>query len=265
MLAVKKLARKVKHKLVDFKNILALLVRQEGALFIQKGYCHCCESETQFKSYHQWLRDHFRCTNCGSIPRQRALLKVLEDKFPDWRHLVIHESSPDIGGASERLRKKCAMYSSSHYFPDQPLGKTINGYRNENLESLTIEDESIDIFISQDVMEHVYDANQAFSEISRVLRPGGAHIFTVPIINKHKKTKVWATKKADGTPSFLHTPEYHGNPIDPKGSPVTMHWGYDIVSHIREASGMDTEIIHIDDLNLGIRAEYIEVLITTKL
>ncbi|MGA7215751.1 MAG: hypothetical protein WBX20_16225 [Terrimicrobiaceae bacterium] len=49
-----------------------------------------------------------------------------------------------------------------------------------------------------------------------------------------------------------------------EGSLVTWHWGYDIVTHIKNASGLDTEIIELDDIKLGIRGEYIEVLVTVR-
>jgi len=69
---------------------------------------------------------------------------------------------------------------------------------------------------------------------------------------------------AAGAVSHLENPVYHGNPIDAQGSLVTIDWGFDITDHIRNACGLDTEIIRIDDLSKGIRAEYIEVLVTTK-
>lgn len=140
----------------------------------------------------------------------------------------------------------------------------INNFRNENLEELTLPDGSVDLFITQDVLEHIYNPLKAFSEIGRVLKNGGMHIFTVPIINKHQKSEVWALLGNDGNPIFLKKPEYHGNPVDPKGSPVTMHWGFDIVDHIKESSNLDTSIETIDNLDFGIRAEFIEVLVSKK-
>lgn len=83
----------------------------------------------------------------------------------------------------------------------------------------------------------------------------------MPIINKCNKTEHWANLGEDGESVFLHEPEYHGNPINPKGSPVTMHWGFDISQYIMLVSGMPTTIVTIDDLNAGIRAELIEVLV----
>jgi len=67
-----------------------------------------------------------------------------------------------------------------------------------------------------------------------------------------------------GEPIFNKTEEWHGNPVDEKGSPVTMHWGYDIVDYIKNYSNMETTIEYIYNLNLGIWAEYIEVLVSKK-
>jgi SAM-dependent methyltransferase len=43
-----------------------------------------------------------------------------------------------------------------------------------------IENNSIDLAYSRSVMEHIEDAGRAFSEICRVLRPGGRYIFLTP-------------------------------------------------------------------------------------
>jgi hypothetical protein len=50
-------------------------------------------------------------------------------------------------------------------------------------------------------------------------------------------------------------PEYHGNPVSAEGSLVTMRWGYDICNAIAKTTGLFTQIIYIDALELGIRAE----------
>jgi hypothetical protein len=63
---------------------------------------------------------------------------------------------------------------------------------------------------------------------------------------------------------LLEPPVYHGSPVDKKGALLTFDWGYDISRHIFEACGLFTEMIYIDDLSRGIRAEYIEVLVTRK-
>lgn len=249
----------IKQKIKD-----EIIKPDESFYFSHKGYCPCCDQEVTFRAWNSWLRDYFYCTNCYSIPRERALIVTVEKYFPNWRDLVIHESSSNDHGASRKIKTNCAQYISTQYYPGNPPGSIINGYRNENLECLTFPDSVFDLVITQDVFEHIYNPANAFNEIARTLKKGGAHIFTVPIINKHNKTEIWAKRGEDGNPVFLGSPEWHGNPIDSRGSPVTMHWGFDIVDFIKKGSGLITTIEYIDNLDYGIRAEFIEVLVSEK-
>lgn len=193
-------------------------------------------------------------------------MKVISDYYPNWRDLDIHESSPGGRGASIKMRNECKGYTASQLYPDITPGHIHqkSGYRCENLEKLTFLDNSFDLFITQDVMEHIFDPEAAFKEIARVLKPGGAHIFTVPLINKNRITEIWASHDEKGQIIYHHEPEWHGNPVDAKGALVTMHWGYDLAGFILEKAKMPTVIIAIDNIDLGIRAEYIDVLLSAK-
>lgn len=232
--------------------------------FSTKGHCPCCDKDVVFRARNSWLRDSFLCTNCTSIPRERAIMLIIEKVVPEWKSLKIHESSPGNKGASLKLKENCKGYIASQYFPGEVFGTNVGEFRNEDLENQTFGDESFDLVVTQDVMEHVYDPAKAFKEIARSLKKGGHYIFTTPLVNKFCPTEIWAKKGEGGKPIFLKEPEYHGNPVDPEGSPVTMHWGYDIVDFIKSASGMDAVIEYIDDLNFGIRAEFNEVIVCRK-
>lgn len=193
-------------------------------------------------------------------------MRVIRDFYPSYRELSIHESSPGGRGVSVKLAKKCPGYSYSHYFEGVAPGRKHpeRGERCETLERLTFPDGTFDLFITQDVMEHVFDPAAAFREIARVLKPGGAHIFTAPLVNKAKPTEKRAELSAAGEIIHHFAPEYHGNPVDPKGSLVTMNWGYDIAAFIYEKAKTPSIVIHIDDIDAGIRAEYIEVVASFK-
>lgn len=132
-----------------------------GAVFENSGYCPCCRSETRFVAEREWLRDHYICTRCGSIPRQRHLQAVLDTRFPGWEALRIHESSP----SSDFIRRHADNYTDSQYFPDVPRGEVREGVRCEDVEQLSFPDDSIDLFITQDVLEHVFDPRRAIKEI----------------------------------------------------------------------------------------------------
>lgn len=257
--------KKDKVKTAEFKKEEIKKLLSGDFYFSHKGHCVCCDTEVAFEAHDSWLRDSYFCLNCKCKPRERALMATIEKYYPNWKNLKIHESSPIKRGASVKLKKYSTNYLASQYYPTKEFGSIIDGFKNEDLENQTFADESFDLVITSDVMEHLYNPEKAFKEIARTLKKGGAHIFTVPIINKHMKTEVWATLGADGEPQFLKTPEFHGNPVDlVKGSPVTMHWGFDIVDFIKKVSGLETDIVYIYDKNLGIMGEYNEVFVTRK-
>jgi len=240
------------------------VVAGSPGLLKNDGTCPCCDQKTTFVARYSWYRDHYLCSSCGSIPRERALMFCIDLFYPSWREVAIHESSPGDRGASRKLRTQSRSYISSQYFPDVPPGEIHQGWRCENLEKLTFADSSIDLHVTQDVFEHIFNPAAAFSEIARTLRPGGMHIFTVPLVNKERPTEVCAKLKPDGTVEHLREPEYHGNPVSEGGSLVTHRWGYDICEFIFRSSGLFTEMVYLDNLEYGIRAEYIEVLVSRK-
>jgi len=223
------------------------------------GFCPCCRRATVFRADNAWLRDNYLCTRCGSIPRHRHLQTVLDLRFPYWEYRIVHESSP----ANDFIARYATRYSASQYFDDVPRGQSRGGVRSENIEDLTFDDDSIDLFITQDVMEHVFHPELAIREIHRVLRPGGAHVFTTP---KHKhllKTVQRARIDRDGTVEHLLEAEYHGNPIGDR-SLVTYDFGYDFEQLLAEWSGVSVEAVHTLDRGRGLDAEYNEVFVIAK-
>jgi SAM-dependent methyltransferase len=191
-------------------------------------------------------------------------MAVIDRLYPGWRRLVIHESSPVRRGASERIARECPNYIPSQFFPGQVPGSMVGAVRCENLEALAFSDESIDLHISQDVLEHVFHPSRAFREVARTLRPGGAHVFTVPMMKGAEPSRMRATVDQDGGTHFLEEPVFHGNPISEEGALVTVDWGLDIGRHIFDSCGLYTQVFQIDDLGRGIRAEFIEVFVTVK-
>ncbi len=233
-------------------------------IFLQReGWCPICEKEVTFSSKQAWLRDHYLCSGCGSIPRERALMHVIQTRYPNWRELRIHEGSPGHRGASVKLREQCKHYTATQYDPKLDFGKThpTLGYRSEDLEKQTFADEEFDLVITQDVMEHIFDAQAAFREIHRTLKPGGAHIFTTPLVNKDKPSQRRAERKPDGTVAHLFPPDYHGNPMSSQGSLVTWHWGADIVDAMTKTCDCRAELVPSRDPAMGIEGEYLEVLV----
>jgi SAM-dependent methyltransferase len=215
--------------------------------------------EARFVATQDWLWDHYVCERCKSIPRQRALVEVLNIFRPNWRSLSIHESSPTIRFFAEQ----CRNYSYSFFYEHTPLGSHKDGNRCENLEALTFPGASFDIFITQDVLEHVFHPDKALAEITRVLRPGGIHIFTAPK-HKHLLKSSRRARLADGMVDHVNEPIYHGNPIGDGRSLVTWDYGVDFDDLIEQWSGCSTCNFTIRDRNLGIDGEYLDVFVMLK-
>jgi SAM-dependent methyltransferase len=229
---------------------------------IHQGYCPICEKNVYFIKREDWLRDYYFCLECRSIPRQRAMANALNLYYPDWRNLEIHESSP-AGPCSDYIRANCSGYTQSHFFPDVAPGELKYNIRCENLEQLTFADNSFDIIITQDVFEHILNPDKGFKEINRVLKAGGAHIFTIPWYPQIKET-VQRAKFVDNEIKYLEEPVYHGNPIDAKGSLVTFDWGIDMPDYIYKHSGMFTTVHLAKDPKMGLEAEFLEVFVSRK-
>lgn len=224
------------------------------------GYCSCCRRQVIFELRGPWARDEYVCTSCGSIPRQRHLNHILERYFPGWEGLALHESSP----SNDYVAKWCRCYSSSQLLTGVACGELLGGVRCENLEALTFAAESFDLFITQDVLEHVLEPDQAVREVVRVLKPGGAHVFTAPK-NKNLRVSRPRTQLRDGVVVNLVEPEFHGNPVADGRSLVTWDYGDDFESLLWSWCGYPTTTYVTRDRSLGIDAEYIEVFVTRKI
>lgn len=198
---------------------------------------------------------------CASSARGRALFSVLTSVAPEWRERSILEFAP-YGPVSARLERDGRGYVGSVYLPDRTPGETVAGYRNEDVRSLTFEDCTFDVVISQDVFEHVFQPEHGFSEIGRILKPGGVHVFTIPYFGA-RPSRVRARLEREKV-VYLEPPEFHGDPLDADGALVVTDWGEDISAIIQNASGMMTNRRQPYEPDQGIDGESLDVFVSRK-
>lgn len=233
-------------------------------IYSHEGFCPICEQKRTFSARYGWFRDHLICEACHSIPRERAAALMLSRLRPNWRDLEIHECAPEPRGFSVNLRQHCTAYVASNFFPDLPLGMVHLGHRNENLEAQTFADASFDIVVALDVLEHVNRPDDAVAEIARTLRPGGLFLFSTPTYKGKVSSERRALRRPDGTVEHLAEPEYHGNPINAEGSPVTFHYGYDLARAVFGWSMLDVEVVRFHNHHYGIIGEFTELYAAIK-
>ena len=240
-----------------------------GVVKFAKGFCSCCNKPSFFVAFNYWLRDSYKCVRCRSIPRQRAIMKVIRAQSVNWENMVIHESSP-CGAPFEIMKRECKNYSYSYFYPNKKLGEFLDSEgisTCQNLQEMSFPDNSFDMFITQDVFEHINEPEKAIREIYRCLKPGGKHLFTVPLypfIETRPRIKL-----EEGKVVPIMKEEYHGNPISEKGSLVTYDWGGDIGKIIDSVAGFRTEVIEFPDSKEnhqgGLEASFLQVVVSTKI
>jgi GT2 family glycosyltransferase/2-polyprenyl-3-methyl-5-hydroxy-6-metoxy-1,4-benzoquinol methylase/glycosyltransferase involved in cell wall biosynthesis len=223
-----------------------LAARRSIATVFQTPCCSVCGSADILAPTPEGsIREAFVCQNCFALGRVEALARValqilgrdgegslaeLARRRPGVR---VHELG-FVGAIADTLRGH-AWYSMSEYFDDIPRGSAGPGnIQCEDATQLTYADQSFDMLISQDVMEHVTDPRAAFAETARVLRPGGSHVFTIP----HDKSLPHTITRARLDPygiEYLMPPEYHGDPVRAMGALVFTDFGRDLALILEEA------------------------------
>ena len=183
-------------------------------------------------------RENFFCLNCLSNLRLRALSSMitellgLDDAYglgaklsgaADFRFYETAAYNVFRYGSVKKMNN----YVVSEYFENEVFGKYIHGVRNENLESLTFDDEIFDVLVTSDVLEHVVDLNKVLGEIYRVLKPGGMHVFSIPVNYCLDDTQERA-KLSNGSLVNILLPVVHGDSIRDNGILAFRDFGKDV-------------------------------------
>jgi SAM-dependent methyltransferase len=80
----------------------------------------------------------------------------------------------------------------------------------QNIEQMTYESNTFDLFLHSETIEHVNDAARAADECRRVIKPDGLVLFTTPVI-WNRKTRRRASSDGDAIHHLLE-PSYHDRP-----------------------------------------------------
>jgi SAM-dependent methyltransferase len=135
------------------------------------------------------------CTQCGANIRSIALADAIlryahvSSNLTEWAagdaaHSFSLLEINEAGSLSSVLRKLA--------------GHRLIQYPEYNMMALPFESDSFDLVVHSDTLEHVPDPIQALRECRRVLRRGGACIFTVPVVLGR------LTRSRKGLPVSLH-------------------------------------------------------------
>lgn len=200
--------RSVTPKLVDLWGLspreAAALIRKESLL------CWFCGAKLRARRMARVVMETFAVSHPGSLRDWAAR--------PESRLLRVAEINR-IEGVHEAIAALPLLRSSD-----------FGGEASEDLTHLSYAEESFDLVLTSETLEHVPDLDAALGEIRRVLKPGGWHLFTVPV---RPGTRETLPRSAVGPPI--------SHPGGDWGYPVFTEFGADLVE-VLDRAGFATEI-----------------------
>lgn len=221
------------------------------------GLCNVCGQDKGFTLKTANFREDLACTACWSFTRKRqitaAVLSELGAPHPailrQCRHLLPEAIWLMETGAYAQEFATANLVTSDYLSADAVSGQIYKGVRHEDAMNPSFAAETLDLIISSDVMEHIPDPYLAHRQLYRCLKPGGAHIFTVPFF-AHKACDEVRAAMSEGKEILLAPPEYHGDPL--RGKILVFRiFGIEMLVNL-ESIGYAVKMLRVRDPELGI-------------
>jgi SAM-dependent methyltransferase len=204
------------------------------------GHCAVCGEWTEFVDMSPSIRETYQCQICRASMRERVMAQAIVTMHgglrvdslkalaavPEFARLKIYE--PGVSGAFRPYLRGLAGYENSFFWDGGRPGEVINGVPHQDLEQLSFADQSFDLVLSSDIFEHVRKPWDGFSEVHRILKPGGLHIFSIPLFHVADPHTVSRIDTSGPTDVDILERRYHGDGRGGK-SVVYTDFGSDIL------------------------------------
>lgn len=197
------------NKYVKYLSEIATSIGN-GSFALPRRDCVSCGQRRLFLVSGRESRS-IRCLSCKSTAISLATMTQIQRLPLEPATSSVYELSYH-GAVFRYLKGRFANFQFSEYFGPPAGGAMVNGVRNEDVQKLSFGPALFDLVSSTEVFEHVPDYMAGFSEVCRVLRPGGWFVFTVPFFDA-PETRAICKLTADGKLQWLGAEEFHDSQV----------------------------------------------------
>ncbi|WP_262692817.1 class I SAM-dependent methyltransferase [Kordiimonas aestuarii] len=186
------------------------------------GQCSICGFRGTFEPVNSSPRDCYPCPECRFTLRYRDQAAVILDFFGNgavesFNKLAAHPSMQEkhivefaLGGPFIRYLYRLPHYQQAYFFESEEEKQAQqNKVMHVDIMSMPFDDNSLDLIITSDVLEHVPDVSAALNESRRVLKPGGVHVFSIPVRYPIPKENFIRACMREGSIHHIAEPHYH--------------------------------------------------------
>ena len=207
--------------------------------------CPICGWRGEFDRSKGLRRDGVGCRGCRATLRYRNQAASILTQLGKGRYATIRDLVRDTGISEHAFVMEAALrgpfikffstlknYYRTYLWADIAPGGYRDEVRCEDITSLTFEDGTFDLVVTSDVMEHVIDYEAAFRDIYRILKPGGAHVCSIPVDWPMPANTVRRAELRDGKIVHHHEQRFH---VAGDGTPslVCTDFGFDIIGTLQ--------------------------------
>jgi len=222
---------------------------------ISQKLAHQWELNEEWRGYFQ-EREGLICTGCGSARRSIILAggilefarESLGIQLPTFKQFVAEEKFQNLKVAE--LNSLGALHGYLKISPNlyySEYGSKNPNIRSEDLMNLSYGENTFDLVLHSETLEHVPDFQKAWMEIFRVLKPGGVCIFTIPIVSDGRNSRTRA-RLCNGSIAHDLPASFHGLAGEEKPDYLVFHeFGEDCLNEI-QGCGFKTRVIK-DNIN----------------
>jgi hypothetical protein len=219
----------------------------------REGPCHVCGRRGRFRRAHAAVRETFTCQSCRASWRYRgqaaALLAALGQEAAGSLATLaaggglaaLSVFEPGIAGPLRPYLQQAGQYVDSVFQPGLPSGTPWQGRICQDLTATSFADACFDLVVSSDIMEHVRQPERAWAELRRILKPGGRHVFTIPVLAPMRPRSVPRVDTSGPEDRHLLPPHYHGDGAGGR-SLVYTDFGADLLAQLA-ALGLPTTVM----------------------